>query len=187
MNVARFPDGVETRAAGGELRAAAGRGLQGYAALFAQEARIADRFTEVLAPGCFAASLGSRDIVALSDHDPAKVLGRTRSGSLKLSENGLGLWFEISEMPNTTAANDVLELVRSGNAGGCSFGFTVAPDGEKWTGTRRELRAVTLHEISIVSAWPAYQGTSVSARAMARAATEAPGVRRWRLWTEARR
>lgn len=186
MNAARFPNGHEVRTAGVEMRAV-GRGLQGYAATFHEETRIADSFSEVLLPGCFASSLEGRDILALSDHDPSKVLGRTSSGSLKLTENSRGLFFEIAELPNTSAANDCLELVRSGNAGGCSFAFTVEPSGERWTGKRRELRSVTLWEVSIVSAWPAYQGTSVSARATAHAATEAPSVRRWRLWLEAAR
>jgi hypothetical protein len=43
-----------------------------------------------------------------------------------------------------------------------SFGFTATD--ENWTGDHRELRAVTLHEISVVSAWPAYAGTTVTAR-----------------------
>ena len=72
----------------------------------------------------------------------------------------------------------MLELVRTGNAGGCSFGFTVPSDGERWTGKRRELRAVTLHEMSIVSAWPAYGGTSVNARGKLIASPEAAAV----LW-----
>ncbi|MBM3655255.1 MAG: HK97 family phage prohead protease, partial [Alphaproteobacteria bacterium] len=49
---------------------------------------------------------------------------------------------------------------------------------EKWTGARRELRAVDLHEISIVSAWPAYSNTVVEARS--RRSCDAPdaGLRR---------
>jgi HK97 family phage prohead protease len=160
---------IEIRAAAAEVRAAAGRKVEGYAALFHTEARIADRWTETLVPGCFAASLASRETLLLKDHDPAAVLSRTRGGSLRLSENGKGLWFE-AELPNTTAANDTLELVRAGLAGGCSFGFTVPKDGERWNGDRRALHAVTLHEISIVSAWPAFEGTSVTARARLRAA-----------------
>ncbi len=181
MNVARFPDGTETRLAGVELRAAGRRGLSGYAATFHQEARIADSFTEVLLPGCFAASLADNtDLLLLADHDPTKVLSRTRSG-LQVSENGRGLYFEVAELPNTTAANDALEMVRSGTVGGCSFAFTVPPDGDRWAGTRRELRAVSLLEVSIVSAWPAYSGTSVAVRA--RAAGEHEAARRQRLLT----
>lgn len=45
-----------------------------------------------------------------------------------------------------------------------SFGFRVSGDGEAWDGDRRELRAVELFEISVVSSWPAYEGTTVQAR-----------------------
>lgn len=173
----RFPNGLELRG-GAEVRASVGRTLHGHAALFNVEARIAGRFAEVLLPGCFKGSLGGRDILALSDHDPAKVLGRTRGGSLRLAEDGRGLAFE-ADLPATRAADDVLELVRAGLAGGCSFGFSVAQDGERWIGNRRELRAVTLHEISIVSAWPAYDGTSVNARARAPGGADAAARRRF--------
>ena len=73
-----------------ELRAK-GRKLEGYAATFNTEARIAD-FIETIAPGAFRDSLaGGRDIIAMVDHDSARVLGRTRSGTLRLEENGNGL------------------------------------------------------------------------------------------------
>lgn len=153
---------IERRAVQIELRAA-GRRLEGYAATFGTEARIGP-VTEIILPGAFRASLEGRDVLALVDHDPSKVLARTRAGTLRLAEDSRGLHFETVDLPNTTAANDVLELVRSGNAGGMSFGFTVNRDGERWHGKRRELRAVTLHEISVVSAWPAYEGTQVVAR-----------------------
>lgn len=142
-----------------ELRAE-GRKLVGYAATFLTEARIAD-FTETIAPGAFAASLADgHDILALVDHQRDKVLARTRAGTLRLSEDSKGLRFEI-EMPSTTVANDVLANVR--NLGGMSFGFSV--DKESWSGDKRTLQAVSLAEVSVVSAWPAYDGTSVSARA----------------------
>lgn len=56
----------------------------------------------------------------------------------------------------------MLALAERSDLGGMSFGFSATD--EKWQGDRRELRAVTLHEISIVSAWPAYQGTTIAAR-----------------------
>jgi phage head maturation protease len=90
---------------GVELRAA-GRRLEGYAAVFGQETRIAD-FVELVAPGAFARSLGAGgDLLALVDHDITKVLARTRAGTLKLAEDSRGLHFETVELPNTTAAND---------------------------------------------------------------------------------
>ena len=152
----------ETRQAVSGMLTASGRTLEGYAAVFNAETRIGG-FREVVLPGAFSGSLG-RDVLALVDHDPAKVLGRTRSGTLKLQEDAKGLRFSLA-LPETSLANDVLEMVKRGDMGGCSFAFQVAPGGERWQGKRRELRAVTLYEISIVSAWPAYAGTSVQARA----------------------
>lgn len=147
----------------GELRAA-GRKLTGYAATFGTEAKIGG-FTEVIAPGAFAASLrGGGDILALSDHNPRAVLARTKSGTLRLHEDARGLAFEI-DVPDTTIGRDVLALAERGDLGGMSFGFTVSKGGERWIGnTRRELRVIDLREISVVSAWPAYQNTEVHAR-----------------------
>ncbi|HOI96237.1 MAG TPA: HK97 family phage prohead protease [Syntrophobacter fumaroxidans] len=150
------------RRMGIELRAS-GRKLEGYAAVFNTKARIAD-FTEIIMPGAFRRSLNSgRDIVALVDHDPTRLLARTRTGTLKLSEDSRGLAFEI-QVPDTQAGRDVLVLGDRKDLGGMSFGFTVEKDGERWQGTRRELRALSLHEISVVSAWLAYDGTIVQAR-----------------------
>lgn len=156
----RPPADIERRVAC-ELRAT-GRTLSGYAAVFDQPARIGD-FTEVVKVGAFRACLmAGEDILALSDHDPTKLLGRTKAGTLRLAEDHRGLKFEI-DVPRTTVGNDVLELVQSGNAGGMSFGFKA--NEERWTlRDRRELLKVELREISVVSAWPAYDGTSVSAR-----------------------
>lgn len=154
-----------------ELRAK-GRKLEGYAATFNTEARIAD-FIETIAPGAFRDSLaGGRDIIAMVDHDPGRVLGRTRSGTLRLEENGNGLAFEI-DMPATTLASDVLALAERGDIGGMSFGFTVEKDGQRWQGNRRTLQRINLAEISVVSAWPAYPATSVQARAKTPALTAA--------------
>lgn len=150
---------IEHRAAA-EVRAS-GRKLEGYAAIFGQEARIAG-FTETIRPGAFKDSLAG-DVLALVDHEPGKLLARTKSGTLRLSEDSRGLAFSL-DLPETTLGRDTLELVRRGDVGGCSFAFTVPSGGETWQGNRRELVKVNLHEISIVSAWPAYAGTSVQAR-----------------------
>lgn len=154
---------VERRAAALEVRAS-GRRLAGYAATFGSVAEIG-RVRETIAPGAFAASLAG-DVLALLDHDPGKVLGRTRSGSLRLSEDGRGLAFEL-ELPDTQAGSDVLALATRGDLGGMSFGFTVPAGGEAWQGEQRTLKRVQLHEISVVSAWPAYPDTSLALRAMA--------------------
>lgn len=153
------PRDIERRAVA-ELRTS-GRRLAGYAATFDTEARIGS-FVELIKRGAFAASLASgRDILGLVDHDTGRVLARTRSGTLKLAEDAHGLEFELS-VPDTSAGRDVLALAERGDLGGMSFAFL--PIDEDWSGQRRTLKAVDLREISVVSAWPAYDGTSVAAR-----------------------
>ncbi len=146
-----------------EIRTVQGRTLEGYAAVFNNPADIGD-FTETIAPGAFRQALqDNKDILALVDHDSARVIGRTRSGSLKLSEDSHGLKYTI-DVPNTQDGNDILELARRGDLGGMSFGFTIPENGETWDGKTRTLTGVELLEISVVSAWPAYHGTTVNAR-----------------------
>ena len=145
-----------------ELRVA-GRRLEGYVATFNSEARIGD-FTEVIAPGAFGDDLrNGRDIVALVDHDQARLLARTRSGTWRLVEDGKGLAFSL-DVPETQPGRDVLALAERGDLGGMSFGFTVPRGGDHWQGRRRELRRIELREISVVSTWPAYDGTSIAPR-----------------------
>ena len=140
-----------------------GRQLVGLAAPFNSETRIGG-FTEVIAPGAFARTLAEgRDILALADHDETRVLGRTKSGTLELREDGEGLAFALS-LPDTQAGRDIAALAERGDLGGCSFGFTVPKGGDAWDGDRRELRSVELHEVSIVQAHPAYDGTEVALR-----------------------
>ncbi len=151
------------RRAGGDLTAA-GRRLVGHAAVFDVETRIGD-FVEVIRPGAFRASLAAgRDVLALADHDPTRVLARTRSGTLRLQEDARGLAFDL-DLPETQAGRDLLALAERGDLGGASFGFRVPKDGERWQGRRREIVAAELVEVSIVQAFPAYPETTVAARA----------------------
>lgn len=159
-----------------ELRAK-GRRLEGYAATFGQQADIGGRFIETIAPGAFtttAGSLRAADVLALVDHDPGKVLGRTRSRTLRLSEDSKGLAFDL-DLPDTQLGKDVLALAERGDLGGMSFAFDALD--EQMSGNRRELRAVHLHEISVVLAWPAYDGTVINLRSK-------PAASPFRLYSE---
>jgi HK97 family phage prohead protease len=150
---------IERRATAGVT--ASGRTLTGYAATFGTVTTIGD-FSERIAQGAFTATLASgRDVLALADHNQSAVLGRTRSGTLSLRQDSKGLQFSL-QLPDTQAGRDVVALASRGDIGGMSFGFVAT--NESWTGNTRELRAVELHEISIVQAWPAYSQTEVSLR-----------------------
>ena len=151
---------VERRSCGVELRAA-GRKLEGYAAVFGASARIGT-FSESIRSGAFLQTLQSNpDILALVDHDPTRLLARTASGTLKLAEDTRGLHFELA-VPDTQLGHDVLALAERRDLGGMSFGFRVKD--EAWpTSDQRELRAVDLVEISGGQAFPAYADTRLAA------------------------
>lgn len=147
-----------------ELRIAqSSKRLTGYAATFASTADLG-AFRERISSGAFRSALNN-DILALLDHDPSKVLGRTRTGTLELREDDKGLAFSL-ELPDTAAGRDVLALAARGDLGGMSFGFLVPEGGEEWDGDIRTLRSIDLREISVVSAWPAYEGTEIALRAL---------------------
>jgi len=151
----RFATGIRAETRGSTRR------LVGYAARYGVVADIG-HFRERIAPDAFAASIGEGgDILALLDHDPTRVLGRTRSKTLQLRADDQGLAFDVA-VPDTTAGRDALALAERGDLGGASIGFIVGE--ESRDGDVRVVERAKLLEISIVSSWPAYEGTSVEAR-----------------------
>jgi len=151
----RFLHGVRAETRGSARR------LVGYAARYGAVADLGD-FRERIAPGAFAGSIGDGgDILALFDHDPKSVLGRTRTKTLQLTDDSAGLAFDILA-PDTSAGRDALALAERGDLGGASIGFFV--EKETRDGDVRVVEEAQLLEISVVSSWPAYEGTSVEAR-----------------------
>jgi HK97 family phage prohead protease len=153
---------IERRASIVEVRAD-GRKLEGYAAIFDQRATIAD-FSETIARGAFADTLRSgRDVLALVDHDPGRLLGRTKNGTLRLAEDQRGLAFSI-DLAETQLARDMLAMAERGDLGGASIGFRVPAGGDGWEGRNRTLIRVDLFDVGPVIAFAAYPQTSVTAR-----------------------
>ena len=145
---------------------AKGKTLSGYAAVFNSEANLGD-FQELIRPGAFAKSLATgSNIRALYHHQGDALLGTTRGGTLKLKEDPHGLAFELA-LPDTSHGRDLAILVDRGDVSGCSFGFRVAPGGDRWEqrGAQmvRELLNVELHEVTLTSD-PAYADTSIAMR-----------------------
>lgn len=152
------------------FEAAAGNRLVGYAAVFDVPSKDLGGFVEYVKPGAFARTLRANpDVVALVHHKPEFVLGRTRSGTLRLAEDQKGLRFEL-DLPDTSYGNDLRVAVDRGDIAGASFAFTVPPSGDRWTERQgkptRELMDVDLHDITITST-PAYPDTEVARRALA--------------------
>ncbi|WP_312729728.1 HK97 family phage prohead protease [Enterococcus sp.] len=136
--------------------------VTGYAAVFNSRTLLWEGLEEVISPGAFSRALSSSDVRCLFDHDWSKVLGRTKSGTLRLEEDDRGLKFEV-ELPNTTVANDLIESMKRGDINQCSFGFI--PTEETWDYNTdpvlRTVNEVELFEVSIVSL-PAYQDTEAA-------------------------
>lgn len=136
--------------------------ISGYAAVFNSKTIIGDWFEEIINPGAFSKAIASGDIRALFNHDWGNVLGRTKSGTLRLEEDERGLKFEV-DLPNTSVARDLKESMQRGDINQCSFGFY--PTEETWDYASepalRTINEVELFEVSVVSL-PAYDDTEVA-------------------------
>ena len=161
--VADFSD-IEMRASEDGLKMT----FRGYAAVFDSPSEPLP-FIERIAPGAFKRSLRSRnEIKMFVNHNMDRVLGSTRAGTLRLSEDEKGLLVE-ADLPNTTDGRDLSVLLERGDVSSMSFGFTVPPKGDKWSedGMERTLTQVRLHEVSVVTGFPAYEATTASVRNLA--------------------
>lgn len=150
-------DGLEIRAAADKPAV-----ILGHAALFNTPSLFMG-FREIIEPGAFADSL-TGDVRALWQHDTARVLGRTKAGTLRLWEDDQGLAFELNP-PDTQDGRDAVTLIERGDVDQMSFGFNVPPGGDSWAEDAdgiplRKLRTVSLMEISPVT-WAAYPQTGV--------------------------
>ena len=144
-----------------------GMSFTGYAAVFDSPSEPLP-FTEIIKGGAFQRSLKSRNEIKLfMNHNTDVVLGSSRAGTLRLSEDSRGLLAE-ADLPDTTAGRDLSVLMQRGDVNSMSFGFSVPPRGDRWSedGATRELHQVRLHEVSIVTGFPAYQATTASVRSL---------------------
>ncbi len=139
--------------------------FRGYAAVFNSPSEPLP-FTEVIREGAFNRSLKTRNEVKMfMNHNTDHVLASTRSGTLKLIEDSTGLLAE-AKLPETTSGKDLSILMQRGDVHSMSFGFSVPPNGDKWSqdGATRELHQIRLHEVSVVTGFPAYEATTADVR-----------------------
>lgn len=146
--------------------------VEGYAIVFNSQSEDLG-FYETISPSAVTEdTINTSDVFCLFNHNPEKVLARSKYGkgslSLVLDDRGLKYSFEV---PNTELGNELLEHVRRGEIDGSSFAFIVSADegSEVWENingtTHRTINKIEcLVDVSPV--WqPAYSATSVSARA----------------------
>ena len=153
-------DDIEVRETGD------GMSFSGYAAVFNSPSEPLP-FIETIRQGAFSKSLRAKNnVMMLWSHDTSQPLASTRSKTMTLMEDSRGLMVDAA-LPQTSLGRDVAELLRSKVVDSMSFGFSVPPGGDRWSddGMTRELTAIRLHEVSVVS-FPAYTKTSATVRSI---------------------
>lgn len=123
------------------------------------------KVVEEIEPRAFARALERADNIPLTkDHDPDLVLAETRSGSLKLYEDEIGLHYDT-----VITDGETVREARSGKIKGLSFGmFNVQDEMEERAGDLplRKIKSLDLDHITlVVKKHPVYSATSVEVRA----------------------
>jgi len=138
-----------------------GSKLGGYAAVYDEVADLGQGEREMISAGGLDRALATSDVRALYNHDPKLVLGRQSSGTLRLASDSHGLEYEV-DLPKTSYANDLRELVDRGDITGASFAF-VPGETEVRDGVLVHLDVDGLVDVSPVT-YPAYAGASTQTR-----------------------
>lgn len=137
--------------------------LSGYAAVF-NDASVPLPFKERIAPGAFRKTLSEMPDVRLLINHEGLPLARTKNGTLSLTEDDRGLYFN-ADLADTQEARDLWTLVQRGDVDQMSFAFRVIRQNWSKDKTERTLTEVSLADgdVSVVT-YPAYPTTSVEAR-----------------------
>jgi len=141
--------------------------VSGYAAVFGEETNIAGMFTETIERGAFTSALERQDdVVFLINHDGLP-LARTRSGTLRLSQDERGLYMESELDRNDPDVRAIVPKMKRGDLDKMSFAFM--PERQEWDDSgdmpKRSIKDLRLYDVSIVTN-PAYEGTEIGLRAL---------------------
>ena len=135
------------------------RRLRGTVVHYDTPALINGQFHESIRAGTFG-DVTKLDLVLNLQHERPKALARTGGGGLVLRDFEDRLELEAI-LPETTIANDALEMVRGKILRGLSLEMRRVQD--SWTGNNRTIYSATLSGIGLVDS-PAHVGSLVEAR-----------------------
>ena len=163
--------------------------ISGYAAVYhrAEDAgtqyQLMDSYYERIKPGAFDRALAEKqDVRALFNHDANHVLGRTTSGTCRLSCDSVGLRYDV-DLPNTQFARDLAESVSRGDVSGSSFAFSVDKEGQqieraKDGMTYRNIVDADLYDVSVVT-YPAYESATSGIRSAENVQEATEALEQW--------
>jgi len=162
-----------------EMRATPdGLTLEGYAAVFNVRSLPMSftnvgggkRFREIIHPGAFTKSLSEKpDMTLRYQHNLTTLpLGRTKAGTLELTEDERGLLARAT-LPDNEWGRPIRDSIVRGDISGMSFRFQKVIDRweEKPDGHERHLHEVKLGPEVSITDYPAYPDTSVAVRHLA--------------------
>jgi HK97 family phage prohead protease len=142
--------------------------ITGYASVFGKPSEDMG-YIEYIDAHAFDSVLAAKpDCRCLWNHNPDVVLGRTTSGTLKLSIDETGLQYECT-LPDTQAARDLAVSMKRGDVTQSSFAFVCGED--KWektpegNWTRRILQVSSLLDCSPCT-YPAYTDSTSGVRSL---------------------
>ena len=149
--------------------------IVGYAAVFYRDSEPGTEYelysghVERIKPGAFTRAIEEADDVrGLFNHEPSQILGRTKAGTMRLSEAATGLRYEL-DVPDTQIGRDVATSIERGDVTGSSFAFSVSAGGSEIRKegkiTVREITGVDLYDSGPVT-YPAYDATTTGLRAV---------------------
>ena len=139
-----------------------GKTLVGYAAIFDSPSEPLP-WTEFVRRGAFTKTIkDGADVRLLIDHEGVP-LARTRSGTLTLVEDEIGLRIEANLDETNPDAAKVISAMRRGDISQMSFAFQTVKDSWSTDKRTRELKEVRLYDVSVVT-YPAYEETIAELR-----------------------
>jgi HK97 family phage prohead protease len=173
----RTDDGVETperetrtvSATGLELRAEDGKPptLSGYALVYENRYDIGGGpdnggFTETIARGAAAKSAGEADVRLLINHTGVP-LARTKSGTLRLESDDIGLRVDAELDPANPAVAELRSAMSRGDLDAMSFAFKAVRQSFDTQTDVRTINELKLYDVSVVT-FPANPATVVQMR-----------------------
>jgi len=140
--------------------------VSGYAAIFDSETDIGGYYREKIARGAFTDAITRDDVVFVINHEGLP-MARTRSGTLKLSEDSRGLFMETELDPSDPEVQRIIPKMKRGDLDKMSFAFRI--EAEEWDDSGdtplRTIKKAELRDVSIVT-FPAYSDTNIGLRSL---------------------
>lgn len=138
-----------------------GMRIQGYALSFNQPSKPMP-FIEYIDSHAFD-DTDLSNVLLVYGHEFNNILSRVDSGTLKITIDDKGLFFE-AQLPPTQLGKDTYENINFGNIKGCSFGFLIGDDSWDVKGgqTIHYIKSIERLDELTLTPLPAYSQTSVN-------------------------